>query len=437
MRMNEKRGQIALFIILGIVLMLIIGLVIYISYKGKSSEAIPGRTTVSERFEPIQLFVEDCIASVAREAIEKLGKHGGYIDPNDVYLSGRLFDVNNQDQTENDLLYLSKDIEKAIPYWLYSYDYTGCDNCLILSQAPYLDEIERQISIYVSENIDYCLENLEQFIKQGYEIKSASTLYANTIIRDKDVFVTAIYPINVTYKNEKTTIERYEAIVDIPLLKYYELAINITARQYNSQFLEGLTTYILLSHSGLDYSLLPPWYAYSSQYSVVMWSKTSVKNTINQLLLSYMPLMQVKGAKNYHQIRSNNLTLLEKNFIDLITLDLFPDRDLKNTEISFLYMGEDLYFDIQPSKDELLGPFENYGIGSDYSFAPPEKSNLYQFFYDISYPVIVEIRDEYKPGQIYTFMFALETNIKQNLPLKEWWNESKKAFISRFFIIFF
>lgn len=429
----EKRGvkgQVTLFVILGIVILLIGGFLLYIYSQQKEAIITPDRTTVSKQFEPVQLFVEDCMESVARDAVVRLGKHGGYIDPNDAYLSGRAFYVNPEDQTESDLAYLSQDEEKAIAYWFYSYDYTGCDNCMMMSQAPYLDEIERQVSVYVSENIDFCLENMDKFRQQGYDIVLGESMYVKTTIRDEDILIESIYPINITYQNSKASIDRYIATVDIPLLKYYELAMNITTQEYESQFLEGLNSYLLLSYSGLDSELLPPLYAYTSEYSIVFWAKSSVESNMRQLLMSYVPLMQVAGAKNYKQITNDNLTLLEKNFIDLIILDLFPDRDLSKTEISFIYTGQDLAMDIQPSKDELLGPFEDYGESGSYSIAPPEKSNSYQFFYDISYPVIVEIKDEYKPGQYYTFMFALESNIKQNLPLKEWWNATKRPLLA-------
>jgi hypothetical protein len=156
---------------------------------------------------------------------------------------------------------------------------------------------------------------------------------------------------------------------------------------------------------------------------MIYWTKSSVKDNIKQLLVSYIPLMQVKGVKNYHEL-SGNLTLSEKNFIDLITLDLFPDKNLEKTAISFIYTGQDLSFDINPSNNELLGPFKDASEGA--SMAPPKNTFTYQFFYDVSYPVVVEITDEYAPGQYYTFVFALESTIKENLPLKEWWNETKR-----------
>lgn len=429
-RGKMRRGQVTLFVILGIIVLFIVGFLIYFNYRQQVAIIGPERSTVSEQFEPVQLFVEDCMESVARDAVERLGKHGGYIDPNDAYLSGRVFFVNPDDQTESDLAYLSEDEEKAIAYWYYSYDFTGCDNCLIMSQAPYLDEIERQISIYVSENINSCLGSLERFRQQGYDMTVDELMYVKTTIRDEDILLESIYPINITYQGSKASMERYVATLDIPLLKYYEMAMKITAQEYNSQFLEGLNSYLLLSYSGLDSELLPPLYAYSSEYSIVFWSKSNVKNNMRQLLISYVPLMQVVGAKNYNPISNNNLTLLEKNFIDLITIDLFPDRNLESTEISFIYTGQELAMEIQPSKEELLGPFEDYDESGSYFLAPPEKSNSYQFFYDISYPVIVEIKDEYKPGQYYTFMFALESNIKQNLPLKEWWNATKRPLLA-------
>lgn len=425
-----RKAQVTLFVILGLVILIVAGFFLYMNYANKTPTG-PERTDVSEQFEPIQLFVENCMESVARDAIERLGKHGGYIDPEDAYLSGRLFYTNADDQSESDLAYLSD--TNPIAYWYYSYSEVGCDDCLMMSQAPYIDEIERQISIYVSENIDLCLDDFQSFRDKGFDLSTEDLMYVKTTLREQDVLIESIYNINLTYKESKASIEKYIATVDIPLMKYYDMALNITSQEYSSQFLEGLNSYIIGSYSGLDSELFPPFYAYTSSYDIVFWTKSKVKNNMNQLLSSYVPLMQVKGSKNYHQI-SKNLTLLEKNFINLITLDLFPGKSLQKTDISFNYLG-DLSMDINPSKQELLGPFEDYGDGSSYSIAPPDKSNSYQFFYDVSYPVIVEINDEYAPGQYYTFMFALESTLKQNLPLKEWYNASKRPifFDQKFF----
>jgi hypothetical protein len=68
----------------------------------------------------------------------------------------------------------------------------------------------------------------------------------------------------------------------------------------------------------------------------------------------------------------------------------------------------------------MIRPIEHKSSASSISLLPPSTSYSYNFFYDISYPVIIEIRDEYKPGKYYTFMFALESNTKQNSPLSRW-----------------
>lgn len=421
---KAKRGQITLFVILAIVVLLIVGFFIYLNYQNNISIVEgPDRTTVSEKFEPLQLFVEDCMESVARDAIVQLGKHGGYIDPNDAYMSGRVFYGNADDQSDSDMAYLSDDIDKAMPYWYYSYNYGDCTDCMMMSQAPYIDEMERQISIYVTENINICLDGFQNFLQQGYDLAVQDNMIVRTTIREEDVLVESIYTIGVVYDGSQATIENYVATVDIPLMKYYNMALNISKQEYESQFLEGLNAYLILSYSGLSPELLPPIYSYSSGYDMVFWAKGSVRENIKQLLQSYVPLMQVKGAKNYREV-TGDLTDLEKNFVDLITLDMFPDRNLEKTEVSFIYIGDGISFDIHPSTNELLGPFKDTEEGV--SVAPPKNTFSYQFFYDVSYPVIVEIKDEYKPGQYYTFMFALESTIKQNLPLREWWNASKR-----------
>jgi hypothetical protein len=423
----KKRGQITIFVIIALVILIIAGFAIYFfNRKEITVTTPPERDEVTAEVKPLQGYVEACTNSLATESIVKLGSHGGYIDPNDPYLSGRLFVGEPLKQYESDLAYFSpKNVNSAVAYWYYSYSMVDCNNCLMMSQAPYIDEIERQISLYVSENLDSCIRSFESFKDLGFRIEFGDTIFVKTTLRDQDVIIESIYPINVTTGDTTIKMEKFYTVVDIPLMKYYQMALNITRAQYEYGFLENLDLYLIHAYSGFDGKYLPPMYAYTNNYDLVYWSKTQTKNRVNDLLITYTPMLQVSNTKTYKTINPENLTLYEQNFYTYLNIDLF-NHSMPNTEISFVYLGEGIYVDVNPSNGELLGPYTDVSGASEISFLPPSQVNIYQFFYDVSHPIIVEINDEYKPGENYKFVFALESNIKENLKLKDWWNASNR-----------
>ncbi|MFA5796807.1 MAG: hypothetical protein WC916_02070 [Candidatus Woesearchaeota archaeon] len=422
-----KRGQITIFVILGLLLVIIAGVTYYFIYKAKTTEPVT-RTEVSLQLKPLQAYVENCMNQVGREGIILLGQHGGYIDPQDEYLSGRSFIQNPQKQYESDLTYTDPDdLDTGIPYWYYTYTEGSCDHCTLMSQTPYLDEMERQLSIYISENIADCFNDFAQFKAQGFIMNYSKDFLVRTTIREQDVVFEAVYPINVTTPTEISSIEKYYTTVDVPLQKYYLMALNITATEFETGYLENLNTFLIYSYSGLDSNMLPPLYARSDNYNVYFWTQTSVKEKYHTLLQSYVPLFQVPGTKGYQVIPTTNLKPYEKSFYNALTLDFFEKENLETTTIDFSLPQTDIYLKIRPSDGELIGPSKTINTPG-IALLPPEQSTIYQYFYDISYPIIVTIRDEYKPNQYYTFMFSLESTTKQNQNIRSWLNESNRPY---------
>ncbi len=422
----NKKSQITIFVILAIVVLIIAGVTLYFVLKTKTptQTTTPERSEVSNELKPLQQYIEGCIATIGHEGVISLGQHGGYIDPNDEYLSGRVFIKRPSLQYDSDVAYLSPDDPySGVAYWYYSFSQGNCANCQMMSQTPYLDEMERQLSIYISENIDTCLNNFTTFTARGYNITTPSDMLVRTTIRDQDVVFEAVYPINVTFNNAKSSIEKYYTIDDVPLMKYYLMALNITTSEFDNGFLENLNTYLLYSYSGLDTAMLPPLFATTSDYSVYYWSQTAVKEHYKQLITSYMPVFRVLGTRNYQAIPTTNMSTYEKNFYDSMSLDFFH-KNLDTTAISFIYPGSDIYLRIQPSRGDLIGP--NQDMTPAVSLLPPQQYNTYKYFYDISYPIIVEIHDEYKKGQDYSFLFALESTTKENIKLRDWLNASNR-----------
>ncbi len=419
-----RKGQITIFVILALVILIIAGLTYYFVYKAKTTQVIPERSSVPENLKALQSFIEGCIEQVGQEGIIKLGAHGGYIDPYDEYLSGRSFIKNPYIQSESDLAYVSADNpDTSVAYWYYSFTEGNCINCQMMSQAPFIDEMERQLSLYISENIGQCLNNFTAFKAQGFIMNYSEDVLVRTTIREKDVLLEGVLPINVTGTKVQGNMDKYIATVDIPLMQYYLMALNITATEFDTGFFENMNAYLVYSYSGLSTTMLPPLYATSGDYSITYWTQTGVKENFKSLLSSYIPLMQVPGTRNYKARPTIGVSLYEKNFYNFLDLKFF-DKTYPSTDISFYYPDQDIYIQIRPADGELLGPREDK-TGS-ISLLPSKQQNTYQFFYDFSYPVIVEIHDDYKPNQSYTFLFALEPTVKENLKLKDWWNESKR-----------
>lgn len=151
----NKRGQLTLFIILAIAIVIILAVLFFPKIKTSVSPAAP------------QTFMKDCAKDATEEIIDKVVLQGGSSNP------------------ENYLLYQGNKIE----YICYTNEYYG--QCVM--QKPFLKQsIEREINSYVEPRVQECLNNLEQQLeKKGSEVSAGevevkASLTKNFIILDID-----------------------------------------------------------------------------------------------------------------------------------------------------------------------------------------------------------------------------------------------------------
>ena len=105
-----------------------------------------------------------------------------------------------------------------------------------------------------------------------------------------------------------------------------------------------------------------------------------------------------------------------------MALDILPEG-YENLEVSFIYNPDwNIFFDITPSSGEVLGPLTTRTDDTGIGFFPQSVNNFYEFYYDLSFPVLVMIKDpdSLKDQQGYQFIFALEANIRDNKDLYQW-----------------
>jgi hypothetical protein len=423
-RIKKKKGQVTIFVILGLILIIGIGLFIYLRNRTIQPTNINIPRLEGDAGQ-VQLFVESCIDQVGREGIIELGRHGGYIDPTSRIYTPLALKYDIFKQTESDMTFLNQnDYTTGIPYWYYSKSTSGCWHCDVSSLSPTPSLMEDELSTYVDRNLNTCLNHFQSFKEQGLEIVETTNSTTTTNILDSSVGFLTDYTIKISKNGEVKYIDKFYKEVDIPLLQYYMIAVNITQNEIDNEYLDFYALYLLGQYNDLDSTMLPPISSYRAGYDPVFWSKTNVRRQYSSLLNSYTQFFRVVGTKNDINY-SKSANTIETKMYNAMRLPMFSDADiksldLKNKEINHIYLDSQVYLDVLPSKGDLVSPFvtkDTSPFSKSLGGVSPDQN--YDFFYDISYPVVVEIKDD-RPGKEYTFMFALQSNIKENKFISDW-----------------
>lgn len=152
--MLKRRGQIAIFIILGIILVaLIIFLIINFSAPKETSKV----STIAQT-DAIKNKVESCIEKTATKAIYYTGLQGGYFQLPD---------------------HSTKTYQTPFVYYLK-------DNT---DYVPTKSRLEHELSAYIEEELFFCFKNFIDLEKQGFKIEQGEIAVITTIQPDSILFL--------------------------------------------------------------------------------------------------------------------------------------------------------------------------------------------------------------------------------------------------------
>ena len=189
--MINKRSQVTIFIIISILIIALI--LIFFMFKGQIRQFL-----YSPEVESVYLFVDNCIDEVGSEVIYKIGENGGYYFPPNF------------------------STESGIPYY-YS---NG------KSYMPLKEEIEKEISFFVSEKLFFCTKNFIDF--PNFEITQRE-IKTKTTIRDSKVDLDINYPISITHGESTNVIEDFEKEIPVRLGIVYDSIEKIIKEQLNHE----------------------------------------------------------------------------------------------------------------------------------------------------------------------------------------------------------
>ncbi len=169
-----KNGQVTVFLVVGIVILLLAALIFFITsestieeLKIEEKEAAPVGTKPA-----LQSFIEDCIKETADPSLYLLAIQGGIIYP---------------DETNQILL---------TDYGMVNYAWIN--GVKGLSK----EKMEVDLAEYLEEYIDFCL-NFESFTKQGILIDvDYEKVKAEFIIQDKVINILLDYPLTIILPND-------------------------------------------------------------------------------------------------------------------------------------------------------------------------------------------------------------------------------------------
>lgn len=425
-----KRGQVTPFIIIGI--LLLIGAVMLFTAREQKTFA-PQEAPASAQDVPLELdslntFITRCVESVSKEAIVLLGQHSGYIDPASAEFGTRAFrfDASNERPTDSDALTFSP--EFYIPYWHHLESPNAGSSVKFKNQVPDAGDIEKQISKYVEKNLPSCLD-FSSFVTQGFTITTIGALSAKTVLTANAVVVDIKRPLKIQKGAAVYELKNFRATHDIALQKLLDFANHLTTKIVQGQSFEKIVILALSAHAGLENDL-PPFSASQHGGTKKTWSESALKPTVEKILSYTIEKVPVKGTKNYVPFEQADPTLLNDpvrrgQYLYLQSLDVtVPNINTRQYEVEFSYFPSwKSYFDVV--KGDTIGPTNQVSLPgaavvqmllSDL----PTTLRTYQTPYDVSLPVLVQIRDPVafnKKG--YDFWFALEANVRDNEPLTD------------------
>jgi len=362
---SGKRGQVAIYIIIAVV---IVGaIVVFFAFR----ENLFGERVPAE-FLPIYNLYQACIEEDIENGLSILGSQGGRIDTGE-------FEVGSDySPFTNKLNFLGS----SVPYWYYI-----SSNGAIKEQAPAKSDMERELESYLEENVNNC--NFQQYYEQGFYIQLPEEVDANVKIEDERVVVNLNSNLVTLREDRSARKSRHKIEVESKLGKLYDISRDIYNKEISEAFLEEYAIDTLRLYAPVD--------GVNIQCNPEIWQTREVVEQLKSGLEENIASIKIGGG--YY--RSDD------RYDDYFVVDMLNDEP-----VSLVYLsGWPSKVEITPAGQELMiaEPVGNQqGLGIlGFCYVP------YHFIYDLSFPVLVRVGDG-----LESFQFPVVVIVDNNQPRK-------------------
>ena len=372
----NKRGQVTLFIILGIVLLIILVLIILL--QREIVTITPGKI-IPEAKDKIENQITLCVQEVGEEALFKIGLQGGYLE--------------FSDQQLRDGNYVLQTPVTPTPYWAYG-------NTI---DIPTLQSIKQSVDTYIENNIESCvfpagLQDEEfSYISQG-------TVTSDTEFTNSNVLYNVDWEIDVQTKDGElvTKLLRHETKSDIKFKDLYETATRIIEQEVNALKFEDITQdLIALEHPDV------PVMGMEISCAEKKWALPTVQETLKELITTNIPQIKVSGTEIIDFPKE--FPYYQNHYI----WDVGEDFSKKDVSVTFRYQ-ENFPFSFQVTPHD--GSFLRSGTQGGSDILSALCVQMWKFTYDVSYPVLMKIKDD---NSGFVFNTAFTVHLLRNNPSRE------------------
>ena len=397
----KKRGQITIFIIISLIILISVSLFLYYN-----ALTIQEPEIVPPQFDPVRDYVQSCLYLTGKEAVELLGQQSGYIDIPQEWL------LNQDSYIAIDNLGLIN-----VPYWYYKGE----------SRIPSVNSMQQQISDFIESNLKSCLMDFEVF-ENTFSITEKRDIKLTTTIDQDDVRIEANYLLRVKSKAdaEATYLSDFTAILDVKLMKAYELAVNIMKKENEQLLLENVTMDLVAMHPDMPLSGM------TFHCGQERWYIEDIKEELSSMLRYQLSRVRIKNTDYIDFAASEEEYEYFRQFTpEKVFAGSMPDRTAPEDAYDYFHY----YWDVESPKTDLRATMQyepDWGmeITARPSYGGVLKSsvgtgaqkylrfmcvNFYHFTYDITYPVITIVGENSAfNNDGFIFRYAFPVLVKKN-----------------------
>ena len=406
----KKRGQITIFIILGIIILISIGIAVYFTTK-ETIKPIKKTPIIAEEVQPVYDYVVNCINEISKDGLTLLGQQGGYITiPTAIQRTPDSFVAADP-----------RGVVKT-PLWYYE----GED------RTPPLNFMERELAAYIKKRLPECTGNFEAF-KEQYNITASKEIIPIVTFTNEHVLIETIWQLKIKRFERTTTLDRFTTSHNVRLKQMWEMANRAMKTENKQQWFENLTIDLMAMNNKI------PLNGMELKCGISKWKLSNVKSELKTMLAFFLPQIRIKNTltppplmpeKEYEKLKKKSKS---------ITKDLMAGKEPKWPENTpdDLWEVNRLTWDIGMPETSLKTTFLYYPnwevrlVGKPHDGGTLKSThvkgakrllnflciNQWHFVYDVIYPVKMTIKDETAfNGEGYMFNMAFPVVIQNNKP---------------------